>query len=44
LAIDALPAADRTRFLTPLKGDWRKDFLAAKAKDKFNGKIRDGIE
>jgi hypothetical protein len=30
--IAALPVADRTRFFTPLKGDWRKDFLAATAK------------
>ncbi len=30
--IAALLAADRTRFLTPLNGDCRKAFLAAKAK------------
>jgi hypothetical protein len=32
-AIAALPAADSTRFLTPLKGDCRKAFLVAKAKE-----------
>jgi hypothetical protein len=32
-AIAALPAADSTRFLTPLKGDCRKACLAAKAKE-----------
>jgi hypothetical protein len=32
-AIAALPAADSTRFLKPLKGDCRKVFLAAKAKE-----------
>jgi hypothetical protein len=32
-AIAALPAADSTGFLTPRKGDCRKAFLAAKAKE-----------
>ena len=32
-AIAALSAADSTRFLTPQKGDFRKAWLTAKAKD-----------
>jgi hypothetical protein len=40
-AIAALPPADSTRFLTPLKGDCRKALLAAKAS---NATTRDGIE
>jgi hypothetical protein len=33
-AIAALPAADRTRFLTPLKRGCRKAFLALRQKQK----------
>jgi hypothetical protein len=53
LAIFALPAVDRTRFLTPLKGDCRKAFLDAKAKENLterpatasnNGKVTPMVE
>lgn len=38
-AIAALPAADRTRFLTPLKGDFWKAFLAARAKENLTERL-----
>jgi hypothetical protein len=38
LTIAALPATDKTRFLTPLKGACRKAFLAAKAKENVTEK------
>jgi hypothetical protein len=52
-AMAALPAADSARFLAPLKGDCRKAFLAAKAKENVtersakesnNGKVTSMVE